>query len=432
MFGGKDIGAMRSVLASTKPGTVSALDIGSSKICCFIARVDDDARPRIVGIGQQASKGVKSGAIVDMDAAEIAIRNAVAAAERMAEETIGQVVVNLSGGQPLSAVLGIEVGIAGHAVGDADLRSALEAETVAEALNGQAGPGREIVHAMATGYAIDGNSGIRDPRGMYGERLGVNMHVVTAARGPLRNLRHCVERCHLDVAGVAIAPYAAGLAALVDDEAELGSMIIDMGGGTTSIAVFSESEVLFTDVLPVGGQHVTNDLARGLSTSRVNAERMKTLYGHAIAASVDEHELIEVPQVGEEDTDNVQQVPRSLLTGIIQPRLEETFELVRSRLEASGADRIAGRRVVLTGGASQLPGMRDLASLVLDKQVRIGRPVRIDGLAEATNGPAYATCAGLLTYAIEAETTAPQQPRPETREPGNLIGRLGHWIREHF
>lgn len=423
---------MRRVLASSKPGLRAALDIGSSKVCCFIARPGDDGRPRVVGIGQQASRGVRSGAVVDMEAAEMAIRNAVDAAERMAEETIDQVVVNISGGHPLSATFGIDVAIAGHAVADADLRRATEPQRVSTTMNGHAGAGREIVHAIATGYAIDGNRGIRDPRGMYGERLGVNMHVVTAAAGPVRNLTHCVERCHLDVGGVVISPYAAGLAALVDDETELGVTLVDMGGGTTSIAVFAEGQVLFTDVIPVGGQHVTNDIARGLSTSRANAERMKTLYGHARASEADERGTIEVPQVGEEDDGATQQVPRSLLTGIIQPRLEETFELVRARLEASAADRIAGRRVVLTGGASQLPGMRELAALVLDKQVRVGRPVNVGGLAEATHGPAYATCAGLLTYAAEAETAAPRLSRPDTREPGRVFGRLGHWFREHF
>lgn len=423
---------MRRVLASTRTGTIAALDIGSSKICCFIARVGADGRPQVVGIGQQASRGVRGGAVVDMEAAEMAIRNAVDAAERMAGETIQEVVVNLSGGMPESNGLAIEVSIAGHAVEETDLRRALEANRITEALNGHAGPGREIVHSIPTGFAIDGTRGIHDPRGMYGERLGVNMHVVTAASGPLRNLGYCIERCHLDVVAVVVSPYAAGLASLVDDETELGVTLIDMGGGTTTIAVFGEGEVLHTDVVPVGGQHVTNDIARGLSTSRANAERMKTLYGHAVAAATDERETIEVPQVGEEDQGATQQVPRSLLTGIIQPRLEETFELVRSRLEASGAEKIAGRRVVLTGGASQLPGIRDLASLVLDKQVRIGRPVRVGGLAEATNGPAYATCAGLLTYAVEADTAAPQPSRSETREPGNVFGRLGHWLREHF
>jgi cell division protein FtsA len=177
---------------------------------------------------------------------------------------------------------------------------------------------------------------------------------------------------------------------------------------------------------------VTNDIARGLSTPLVHAERMKTLYGHAMAAVADEHETIDVPQIGEEEDGPSQQVPRSLLIGIIQPRLEETFELVRARLEQSGFDKVAGRRVVLTGGACQLPGVRDLAALVLDKQVRIGRPIRTLGLAESTNGPAYATCAGLLAYASMGGHDPTGEVEPEAREPNGLVGRLGHWFREHF
>jgi cell division protein FtsA len=424
---------MRGVLASAKGETLAALDVGSHKICCFIARPDPDGgRPKVVGVGQQASKGVRSGAINDMDTAEMAIRSAVDAAEKMAGETLGKVVVNLAAGSPLSAAIGMDIAISGQAVADGDLRRAMEPHNIQEAMNGSAEGGREVVHSIATGYAIDGNRGIRDPRGMYGDRLSVNIHVVTADKGPVRNLTHCIERCHLDVAGLVISPYAAGLAALVEDEMELGATIIDMGAGTTSIAVFAEGEVVFTDVLPVGGQHVTNDIARGLSTSRANAERMKTLYGHAMAAAADQRETIEVPQVGEEDQGATRHVPRSLLTGIIQPRLEEIFELVRSRLEASGADRMAGRRVVLVGGASQLPGLRDLASQALDKQVRVGRPAHAAGLAEATQGPAYATCAGLLAYAAEAQTANPEASRTEEREPSGVFGRLGHWLRENF
>jgi len=411
---------------------MAALDVGSHKVCCLIARREASSdRPRVVGVGQQASRGVRGGTVVDMDAAEMAIRGAVDAAERMAGETLEQVVVNLAGGQPLSAALGLEVAIAGHAVADADLRKAMEPQRISAAMNSALQPGREIVHSIATGYAIDGNRGIRDPRGMYGERLGVNVHIVTAASGPVRNLTHCVARCHLESSGIVISPYAAGLAALVEDEMELGATVIDMGAGTTSVAVFNEGEVVFTDVLPVGGQHVTNDVARGLSTSRANAERMKTLYGHAMASAGDQRDTIEVPQVGEEDSGATQQVPRSLLTGIIQPRLEETFELVRSRLEASGADRLAGRRVVLTGGAAQLPGLRDLAAQVLDKQVRTGRPVNVEGLNEETRGPAHAAGAGLLVYAAEARTALPE-PEPVADAPTGFLGRLSHWLRQNF
>ena len=215
-------------------------------------------------------------------------------------------------------------------------------------------------------------------------------------------------------------------------EMELGVTVIDMGGGRTTLAVFFGGSVIFTDVVPVGGNHVTNDIARGLSTPLTHAERMKTLYGHTMVAPTDEREMIDVPQVGEDDEERSQKVPRSLLVGIIQPRLEETFELVRSRLEASGMDKVAGRRVVLAGGASQLAGTREMGSLVLDKQVRIGRPIKVAGLAEATGGPAFATCAGLLIYALAAERTVPREAHSEIKELDGLFGRVGHWFREHF
>ncbi len=413
-------------------GIAAALDIGSSKVCCFIARVDDAGRPHVVGIGQQASRGMKGGAIVDMELAEASVLNAVHAAEQMAGETIDRVVVNLSGGYPASSSIGVEVSLNGHEVGEADLRRAVAYGHQTQLQRQQEDHGRQMIHSIPTGYSIDGNRGIRDPRGMFGEQLGVHMHIITASAGAVRNVSTCIERSHLEPAAFVVSPYASGLSCLVEDEMELGVTVIDMGGGTTTMAVFYEHNVIFTDVIPVGGNHVTSDIARGLSTPLAHSERMKTLYGHVLAAPNDERELIDVPQVGEDDSAGSQQIPRSLLVGIIQPRVEETLELVRSRLELSGFDKIAGRRVVLTGGACQLPGTRELASTVLDKQVRIGRPTHVVGLAEATAGPAYATAAGLLNYAVTADVAMPGEASPEPRELGGLVGRLGHWLREHF
>jgi len=418
---------MRKARILPRGGLIAGLDVGTSKMCCFIARAGDEGRPQVVGIGHQISHGVKGGAIVDMEAAEHAILNTVHAAEQMAGETIGKVVVNVSGGYPASQTIGVEVDIAGHEVGDGDLRRALDHGSH---LNG--GEDRRLIHSIPVGYTIDGSRGIRDPRGMYGERLGVDMHLVTAATGPLRNLQTCIERCHLDIQALVIAPYAAGLATLVEDEMDLGVTVIDMGGGTTTIAVFFDGNIVYTDSLAVGGAHVTNDIARGLSTPLVHAERMKTLYGNCIASPADEREVISVPQVGEDDPAQATTIPKSILVGIVQPRLEETFELVRSRLEAGGFDKIAGRRVVLTGGASQLSGARELAAMVLDKQVRMGRPIRIGGLAEATGGPAFATGVGLLAYAVEADIETPKPHRPAREEPNGLIGRIGNWLRENF
>ena len=423
---------MRKGSARARHGLVAALDVGCSKVCCFIARLDDGAMPNVIGIGQQASRGIKGGAVVDMAAVEMTILNAVHAAEQMAGQTIDHVIVSLSGGHPASSSVGVEVAINGHEIGDADLRRAFTHGHDAQGQVEWVSNGRQLIHSIPTGYNIDGHRGIRDPRGMYGDQLGVDIHVVTAASGAVRNLTTCVQRSHLDVAGFVVAPYASGLAALVEDEKELGVTVIDMGGGTTTIAVFYEGNVIYTDVVPVGGMHVTSDIARGLSTPLTQAERMKTLFGHAMPVSADEREMIDVPQVGEDEPNQTRQVPRSLLVGIIQPRLEETFELVRSHLETSGFAKIAGRRVVLTGGASQLAGLPDLAALILDKQVRIGRPVHVRGLAEATAGPAYATGAGLLVYASLAEAAAPMQARPQHGEPAGLIGRVGHWFRENF
>lgn len=413
-------------------GLMAALDVGSNKTCCFIAKPDPSGEPKVVGIGQQVSQGVKGGTLVDMESAETSILNAVHAAEQMAGERIEHLVINLSGGYPASSSVGVEVAVDGHEVADGDLRRAVDQCQALDGVNGHGDRTRRVIHSIPTAYTIDGSRGIRDPRGMFGQKLGVSMHFVTAKTGTVRNMLNCVQRCHLDVAGIVVSPYASGLACLAEDEMELGVTLVDMGGGTTSIAVFYEGKVIYTAVAPIGGLHVTTDIARGLSTPLAHAERMKTLYGHAIAAEVDDQAVIEVPQVGEDDSSQTQSVPQSLLTGIIQPRLEETFELVRSRLEMSGMDKLAGRRVVLTGGACQLPGVRDLAALILDKQVRIGRPVRVRGLAEATSGPAFATCAGLLTYAIAADQAAPREDKTQDPQAAGLVGRFGQWVREHF
>jgi cell division protein FtsA len=413
-------------LAARPRGTIGVVDIGTTKMCCFIAR-NNDNEPQILGIGHQVSRGVKGGVVVDIETASHSILAAVHAAEQMAGETLSEIVVNLSGGFNPSRLIKSEINVNGREITDSDMHRVLEhGHVLKEPAD------REVIHSIPVGFSIDQSRGIRDPRGMFGQRLGVNMHVVTAQSAAVRNLATCIGRSHLEIGALVVSPYAAGLASLVDDETELGVTVIDMGGGTTTIAVFFDGNLVFTDCVPVGGGHVTNDIARGLSTPLAHAERMKTLYGSAIASPADERETITVPQVGEEDDGQANQVPRSLLVGIISPRLEETFELVRDRLEHSGFDKIAGRRIVLTGGACQLPGTRELAALILDKQIRIGRPLRIEGLAEATGGPAFATSAGLVHFALSERAETPRRGRALTEEPGGVFVRFGHWVRENF
>jgi cell division protein FtsA len=404
---------------------VAAIDVGTTKVACFIAKQNGN-EPRVIGIGHQISRGVKNGVIVDIEAASHSIATAVNAAEQMAGEQVSEAVVNISGAVGASRLVKAEIAVNGREINDHDMRRVLElGYRVKEPAE------RTVIHSVPVGFSIDGSRGIRDPRGMFGHKLAVNMNVVTASSSGLRNLTSCIGRCHLEIAALVASPYAAGLAALVDDESELGVTVVDMGGGTTTIAVFCDGNLVFTECVPVGGGHVTNDIARGLSTPIAHAERMKTLHGSAIASPSDERETITVPQVGEED-EHATHVPKSLLVGIIAPRLEETFEMVRDRLEQSGFDKLVGRRIVLTGGACQLPGTRELAALILDKQIRVGRPLRVAGLAEATNGPAFATTAGLVHFALSERAELPRRGGARNDEPGGLFGRVGHWIREYF
>jgi cell division protein FtsA len=341
------------------------------------------------------------------------------------------VVVNLSAGQPQSQLINVGATVSGKAIGDEELREVLRYGRRQYQPDGQT-----IVHAIPTGYSLDGNKGIKDPRGMFGERLTARIHMVSAATAQIRNLALCVERCHLELAGLVVSPYASGLACLVEDEMQLGAMCIDMGGGATSLSIFGDGNCLYADVVALGGAHVTNDIARGLSTPLASAERMKTLYGSALASSTDDREMIDVPQVGEEsDHTTANHIPRSLLTGIIQPRLEETFELVRDRLKASGIEDAAGKRIVLTGGASQMTGARELAARMFDKNVRLARPFRLTGAADVAGGPAFSTCAGLLRYALvgpaEAIITDLDSTGSKKRKTSGAL-KISRWLKMNF
>ena len=415
-----------------KGSVIAALDIGSSKIACFIARVvDDHGGYEILGVGHQAAQGIKSGTITDLNAAEAAIRHTVHAAENMAAQAmkgypLREVVINVPGVHAHSQGLSVDVEISGQEITDNDVQRAL-----AKAQDQSVGDDHELIHTIPVSYAIDGNQGVKEPRGMVGDRLEVDIHLVTGAHKPLRNMASCIERSHLEVSALCLSGYAAGLSSLVEDEMDLGCTVIDMGGGVTSIAIFYGGSMIYSDAIPVGGQHVTSDIARGLTTSISDAERLKVLYGSAMATAADENEMIDVPQLGEDNRTHPNHAPRSLLVGIIQPRLEEILELTRAKIQDSGLGQAAGRRVVLTGGASQLPGIRELAQSVLDKQVRLGRPIRVDNLADAVNGPVFSTTAGLLTYISERSHEMPAEIMAHV-EPGNLWERVSFWLRENW
>ncbi len=411
---------------------MAALDVGSSKIACFIGRVvDDEGTFEVLGVGHQPSHGIKNGTVTDLDKAEAAIRHSVHAAEKMAADVmkgypLREVIVNVPGVHVGSYSHSAEVKILGHEITDNDIRRAL-----AKAQEEQMNEEQELIHTIPVGFRVDGHDGINEPRGMYGHDMHVDIHLLSADIGALRNMAGCIERSHLDISALCVSSYAAGLACLVEDEMDLGCTVIDMGGGVTSVAVFQNNALVYTDAIPIGGRHVTNDIAKGLTTTVADAERLKALYGSAMASNTDESELIDVPKMGEDERSAPNHIPRSLLIGIIQPRLEEIFELIRARLQDSGLGPVLGRRVVLTGGASQIPGMRELAGHVLDKQVRLGKPIRLSGLPDAVSGPAFATTAGLLTYVSERSDEMPADIMAQV-EPGTLWERVKYWLKENW
>ncbi|WP_019959700.1 cell division protein FtsA [Woodsholea maritima] len=379
---------------ASKPGIFAALDIGASKVVCFIAKVEQTLtgpRPRIIGVGHQSSRGIRSGAVVDMEAAEKSIRAAVQQAERMAGHAVTAVTLVTAAGGPSSTRLSVEANLSNREVTDRDLRRALDA-----GLGEFHTPDRVMLHAIPLSWRVDDHRGVKDPRGMFGRSLGVELHFVSANIDPLRNLATCVERCQLSIVGMVAAPYASGLSTLTDDERELGALVIDMGATMTTAAVFAEGSLLHVDGAPVGGAHVTSDIARGLSTPMSAAERIKALYGSALDSPDDDQVMIEIPPMGNDPQSMMGSAPRAMLNAIIRPRLEEIFELMRDRLAAAGVDKASGRTLVLTGGAAQLPGTAQLAGRVLGKQVRLGRPQHVNGLGDAVSGPGFSACAGVV------------------------------------
>ncbi len=427
-------------LSSKRSHIVTVLDIGSTKVVCMIGRLTPRQESlvlpgrthniEIIGIGHQRSRGVKCGVIVDLDAAESVVRLAVDAAERMAALTVDSLIINISAGRLASDVYTATIDLGGQEVEGADLRKVL----VSASQQSQR-QDRAILHSLATGYSLDGERGIRDPLGMFGDALGVDMHVVSSERAMLKNIELCVNRAHLSVEGIVATPYASGLSALVDDEVELGCAAIDMGGGTTTISVFAEGKLVHTDALGLGGHHVTTDLARGLSTRIEDAERLKVVHGSALANGADERDMIAIPPIGEDDRDLPTQVPRSLVTRIVRARIEETLELIRDRIQKSGFSPIVGKRVVLTGGASQLTGMPETARRILARNVRIGRPMGVSGLPVAAKGPAFSTAVGLMIYpqVADMETHASQGGLIASLGNGNgRLSRMGQWLKESF
>ncbi len=403
---------------------ITALDIGFSKVACIISEYDSNLEAlKVIGVGQHGSKGIKKGLVTNMEALENSILNAVHKAEKNTGLTVKNIFASISGTHLLSERVDVSINVNGSSVSEYDINRLINQGTSVSMESDY-----DVIHAAPINFTLDHTKNIRDPRGMYGKLLTGHMHIITGSRSIVRNLVTCLHRCHLSIQGLIPSAYASGLATLVEDEMDLGVTVIDFGGGSTDIGIFKDGDLIHAECIPVGSYHITNDLSKGLGSSIKEAERIKTLYGSAITTNEDDKIMIDIPQIGDHNTEVTFQTKRSRITSIIQPRVEEIFELIYKRLSETNTINLTGRRIVITGGGSQLPGFRELSANILHKQVRLGKPLRIYGLGDITNSPAFSTCTGLLTFALRQNYAAITNQNSQH----NVFAKVSNWFKEYF
>ncbi|MBD3867855.1 MAG: cell division protein FtsA [Acidobacteria bacterium] len=411
-----------------KNGThVVGLDIGTTKISCVVADVMEDGRIHIIGLGETPSRGLRKGVVVNLNATVEAVKNCLQQAELMAGIDIETAVVGIAGGHIRSFNSRGVVAVSGRdrTVTQEDIDRVMEAARAVNIPND-----REILHVLPQEYVLDDQGSISSPMGMTGSRLEANVHIITAASTSVQNLVTCVNRAGVEVQDTVLEQLASSESVLTDDERELGVALIDIGGGTTDLAIFERGSKWHTSVLPVGGDHFSNDLAVGLRTPVPEAEKLKIRYGCALSSQVREDETIEVPTVGGRKP---RLLSRQVMAEILQPRAEEIFNLILKEVTTAGFERVLNAGIVLTGGGSLLPGMVEVAEQVFDLPVRHGLPTGADGLVEPASGPEFATVIGLALYgAHHASSTTGARLRLRPGIVGAFNDRLRSWFSEVF
>ena len=435
--------AMRAMReAAMQRGVIAILDIGSAKVGCLVLRFDgpDQFRDsdgvgslagqsafRVIGAATTRSRGVRFGEIDAMAETERAIRTAVQAAQKMANLRVDHVIACFSGANPRSYGLDGAVELDGRAVTEDDVARVLAACDMPDI-----GEDREVLHAQPVNFALDHRSGLGDPRGQIGNRLAVDMHVLTVDSAVIQNLLYCIKRCDLEVAGLASSAYVSGISALVEDEQELGAACIDLGGGSTGISIFMKKHMIFADSVRLGGDHVTSDISKGLHVPLSTAERIKSFYGGVVATGMDDREMIEIGgDTGDWEHDR-RTVSRAELIGIMRPRVEEILEEVRMRLDAAGFDHLPSQSIVLTGGGSQIPGLDGLAPKILGQNVRIGRPLRVQGLPQAATGAGFSSAVGLCLFAAHPQDEWWDFEMPAENYPARSFRRAFKWFKDNW
>ena len=434
--------AMRNMRrAALQRGLVAVLDVGSSKIACLVLKFDplDEMREdglgslagqsqfRVIGAATTRSRGVRFGEVDAMQETERAIRTAVQAAQKMAQTRVDHVIACFSGAKPRSYGLAGETELPEGQVSEQDVARVLASCDVPDF-----GPGREVLHAHPVNFAIDHRSGFGDPRGHVGNRLAADMHLLTIDTGAVQNLLYCIKRCDLEIAGIASSAYVSGLSSLVEDEQELGAACIDMGGGATGLSIFFKKHMIFSESVRLGGDHVSSDISKGLRVPTAVAERIKTIHGGVHATGMDDREMIEIgADCGDWEKDR-RKVSRTELIGIMRPRVEEILEEVRAILDAAGFDQLPSQQIVLTGGGSQIPGLDMLAARILGQNVRLGRPLRVQGLPQAATGPSFSSTVGLCLFAAHPQDEWWDFEIPAERYPARSLRRAMKWFKDNW
>lgn len=380
---------------------VVGVDVGTTKICTLVAREEAPGQIRILGVGIEPSQGMRKGVVVDLNAAAQAVSRSIEKAERTSGYEINSALVSLAGSQVSSVNSRGVVGVTGRMIDQDDIERAIDAaRAVAIPHN------REIIHVIQRGFNVDGQEGIRMPVGMHGYRLEVETHIITASAASVENLRQCVGASGVEVSQFVLNPLASGEVVLSETERQMGVVVCDIGGGTTDMAIYIDGDVWYTAVIGVGGNHITSDIAHGLRLPMTQAEEIKIQHGHAVQSEVGPQESFNVKPFGEEAA---VQVNRQELAMIIEARVEEMLGLVMQEIKRSGYDGLLPAGMVLTGGTSQLPSIKNLASRMLGVPVRIAKPENLVGMTDKLDSPAFSTSVGLLRWAFLYSEFSPQE-----------------------
>ena len=404
---------------------VVGLDIGTTKICAIVAEVTEEGTVNVVGVGSSPSRGLRKGVVVNIESTVESIKKAVEEAELMAAVQINSVYTGIAGSHISGENSRGVVALKKQEVTRVDVQRAVETARSVAVLPSD----RRILHVLPREFMVDDQDGIREPLGMSGSRLEVDVHIITGAVTSAQNIIKSVNRAGLDVVDMVLQPLASSEAVLTPEERELGVAMVDLGGGTTDLALFAEGSIRHTAVLPIGGQHLTTDLAIGLRTPQAEAERLKIRKGVALVELVKDDEMVDVPGVGDRPA---RTLCRKLLAEIIEPRVEEMFDLVRREIMRTGYEGILAAGVVITGGTSMLEGMLEAAERVLDLPVRRGVPNGVGGLRDIVSNPMYATGVGLILLARHHDGELELTGLRGGRRVGRALGRMRAWMLEFF